>query len=74
MSETKEKKDFVMKQQDTDCTFSTFSTLLKKARTKAADEGMSLKMIVNAGLIIAVDKSKQDIQNIIKKAGYGGEI
>jgi hypothetical protein len=70
MSEQK----FVLRDQDTDCTFRTWKSLMQKTRRKANDEDMSLKMIINAGIILALSKNKKEIESILKKEKLGGEI
>ncbi|HJX79155.1 hypothetical protein [Glutamicibacter sp.] len=47
---------------------------MQKTRRKANDEDMSLKMIINAGIILALSKNKKEIESILKKEKLGGEI
>lgn len=59
---------FVMKEQNASCTFRTYKNLLKAARDKANNEDIDLKMIMNAGLIYILNKTKTDMEGILKRA------
>lgn len=65
---------FVMKEQDEGCTFRTYKNLLTLARKKSVNEDIPLKMMLNAGLISMLNKTKNDMESILKKAEKGGEI
>ena len=62
------KDRFVMKEQDDTCTFKTYKTLLGLTRKKAVDEKVSLKMLLNVGLISTLNKTKNEMENILIKA------
>ena len=68
----KEKK-FSLKYQDAVCTFKTFRTLMYEARKKCNGKDLSLKEMLNAGLVTMLPKSENEIRNILKKAQLGGE-
>lgn len=65
---------FVMKEQDDSCTFRSYKNLLKLAREKSNNEDIPLKMMLNAGLALMLDKKKGEMEGILREAEKGGEL